>query len=193
MGSKGSNVAKNLFDLEYKNLFLTTGLGLFHAKKYLLKWNGEILVESKVNKGTDITITLPLQEEPSWFIPKLILKKYQKIVIIDDDYSIHQIWNKKLKTLTTKNKIQIIHFSNPHDFRHWLKSNKPENVTYLCDFEFIGHKDNGLDIIDQENIAKNPILITGHYEENILRKKCEKLGLKLIPKMMAELVPIEII
>jgi hypothetical protein len=35
------------------------------------------------------------------------------------------------------------------------------------------------------------ILVTSHFEEKQIRERCEKLSIKLIPKAMAELVPIE--
>jgi hypothetical protein len=36
------------------------------------------------------------------------------------------------------------------------------------------------------------ILVTSRYEETRIRERCEKLGVRLIPKPMAGFVPIEI-
>jgi signal transduction histidine kinase len=168
-----------------------SGLGLFHAKEMIEEWGGSLKIDSKVGIGTDIIISLPIQKSPSWFIPRILLNTNQKIVIIDDDSSIHQVWETRLRGSANKKNIEIIHFTDPNEFKKWSNSNDIENVTFLCDYEFIGHKINGLNLIEENKIERNSILVTSRYEEDEIRSRCEKFGVKLIPKMMAEIVPIE--
>jgi hypothetical protein len=65
---------------------------------------------------------------------------------------------------------------------------------YLCliDFEILGQDKNGLQVIEKLNIEKNSILITGRHEEEKIRKKCNDLQIKMIPKAIAGIIPIKI-
>jgi hypothetical protein len=49
-----------------------------------------------------------------------------------------------------------------------------------------------LQIIEELGLGAQSILVTSRYEEAHIREKCERLGVKLIPKAMAGFVPIEI-
>jgi len=51
-----------------------SGLGLFVVKKYVESWGGQVSVESKIGKGTTVTISLPL--EPSSHILDNNLKDF---------------------------------------------------------------------------------------------------------------------
>jgi hypothetical protein len=46
-------------------------------------------------------------------------------------------------------------------------------------------------LIETLNIGNKSILVTSRFEEAPIRARCEKVGVKLIPKGMASLVPIE--
>ena len=39
------------------------GIGVYEARDYILKYSGEIVVDSKPGKGTTFTIHLPLVEQ----------------------------------------------------------------------------------------------------------------------------------
>lgn len=170
-----------------------SGLGLFHAKKTLSKWGGHLNINSIEGKGTDVTITLPLLKAPEWFISSIKVQENSNVVIIDDDTSIHQVWKKRFSSLISENKINLIHFSSPSEVNKWLGENSLKNTIFLCDYEFINHIENGLDIIEKNNICNQSILVTSRFAENIIRERCVKLGIKLIPKMMSEIAPINII
>lgn len=60
------------------------------------------------------------------------------------------------------------------------------------DYEIIGHKESGLDLIEQFGLQKQSILVTSRYEENEVIQRCEFLGVHLIPKNMSGFVPINI-
>jgi len=66
------------------------------------------------------------------------------------------------------------------------------NIVYLFDLELIGHQLSGLDLIEKHDLGNQAVLVTGHYEENDVRSRCQKIGVKLISKLMAGLVPITI-
>ena len=169
-----------------------SGLGLHHAKKSIENWQGSLTIQSELNVGTTVTIYLPRAIAPSWFVPKLTIFQNQSIVILDDDNSIHQIWQDRFDTLKVeKQEISIIHFSTSNEVRQWCKSNRAS--LYLFDYELIGDSSNGLHLIEELKIEANSILVTSRYEETNIRDICDKLKIKLIPKSIAAFVPIDII
>ncbi|APJ02500.1 sensor histidine kinase [Silvanigrella aquatica] len=174
-----------------------SGLGLFHAKTVSERWGGQFEISSEVNVGTKILITLPKASEPQWFISTLNIYLKSTVVIIDDDASIHNIWNERFQNILKKEyHIKIIHFTNPTEVIKWHTTEKEgdlKNILYLCDYEFINHKYNGIDLINKLNILEDAILVTSRFEEEGFRDKCEKLGIKMIPKNLSYYVPIKII
>lgn len=171
-----------------------TGLGLFHAKETMQVSNGSLKIDSKLNHGTAITLTLPLEKSPSWFVPKISLKPNQTLIIFDDDQSIHQIWKGRLESLPNHRSISLRHFSDPNELRKFYGKNFTDldDALFLMDYEISGSPESGLDVIDALGIQNQSILVTSRYEEKEIRQRCEKLGVKLIPKNMSGFVPIEI-
>jgi len=87
-----------------------SGLGLWHAKRSVKRWGGEISVDSTPGNGTTIEITLPLAESPQWFVPYLKLAPSTELVVLDDDPNIHQIWKKRFDELKNNHGIKQHHF-----------------------------------------------------------------------------------
>ena len=172
-----------------------SGLGLAHAKEMLEGFGGTLKVESTEGKGTKIKLELPKEEAPKWFVPKIKIKDISKIIVLDDDQSIHQIWKGRFDLIQEAEKrIELSHFSTPVDLRKYFGQYFAEldDALFLIDFEILNHKDTGLDLIEELGIHGQSILVTSRYEESSLRARCEKLGVKLIPKSMSGFVPIEI-
>ncbi|MBF0363915.1 MAG: HAMP domain-containing histidine kinase, partial [Oligoflexia bacterium] len=183
------------------------GLGVAHAMKTVEDWGGTFNIESTVGQGTKVTIIIPKTKVPHWFVSKIELENKIAIVILDDDQGIHQTWDKRFATTLTEEKrkrIDVIHLSTPDDFSSWVVSNgtgtnnstnnsngcRYKKILYLCDFELLGHKISGLDLIEKHELKSAAYLVTSHYEEDKIRLRCKDLGVKLIPKMLAGLVPI---
>jgi signal transduction histidine kinase len=171
------------------------GLGLYHAKKMVESWGGTLNIESELNIGTTLIIQIPKAQAPSWFVELLQFKSGDNIIILDDDSTIHQIWDKRFKeAYLSDSGINVFHFSTANDVTNWVSNNKATNSSiFLFDFELLGQKITGLDLIEKLNIAKETILVTSRYEENSILERTRAMGLKMIPKSMAELVPIEIL
>jgi len=191
-----------------------SGLGLYHAKTTVENLGGEFKIESEMNHGTTVTLLLPKEKAPSWFVSKIHLEEKMSLVIIDDDQSIHQIWKERLSKLNVganlpegvplgcvhpnsraNHDLPLQHFSNPDALREWYKIMKNKNLNlnllFLCDYEFLGSKESGLDVIEDLGLAKQTILVTSRYEEKDVRERCARLKIKLIPKPLAGFVPIK--
>jgi hypothetical protein len=60
------------------------------------------------------------------------------------------------------------------------------------DYEILGDPKTGLDVIELLGIATQSVLVTSRYEEENVLSRCQKLGVKLLPKNLAGFVPITI-
>ncbi len=177
-----------------------TGLGLYHAKETIRSWGGNIMIESEIGKGTRVVITLPQQPAPHWFLQSLsvgISESQHRIIILDDDDSIHGVWEKRLVDKGI-HKNDIVHFTNSEAFLYWhhecvSTASIHQSLLYLFDYELFGSKLSGLDVIEKLGIAKEAVLVTSRYEDETVLKKCKRLGVKLLPKNMAGFVPIDIL
>ena len=199
-----------------------SGIGVYSAKKRLKKWGGELQIQSELKKGSAFFILLPRENPPHWFVPQVEIHSNMKILILDDDTSIHEIWRGRFEsklassspsssTLSAsilpstssstsipfqskynkyKWNIECLHFSSAETFKDWHRQNKPKKALYLMDYELLGQRETGLDLIEELHLSDQAILITSRFDENSLRERCRKLQVKLIPKELAHLVPI---
>jgi anti-sigma regulatory factor (Ser/Thr protein kinase) len=156
-----------------------SGIGLKSSKEFLNKINGDLSIESNT-KGTTVTIKLPVVESPAWFKDSLEIKPDSRITIIDDDKSIHALWEQRLKNISPNS--QITHLSN-------FDIAETSQDIFLIDYEFQGETFNGLDKIIELNL-QNAVLVTSHYDEKEIQAKCIEHKIKIIPKEVAHLIPI---
>tara|TARA_B100001248_G_scaffold262736_1_gene261981 strand:- start:40354 stop:43800 length:3447 start_codon:yes stop_codon:yes gene_type:complete len=164
------------------------GMGLAHAKRTLESWGGCISVESTIDQGTRVTLELKRVASPAWFSCS-IDSQAQRIVIVDDVESIHQLWESRLETF--KDKVELIHHYNPEDFLAWYQRHGKEKVTqYLIDYTFTEEDQNGLDLIEKSGLASNALLVTSFFEEKSIHSRCLALGVKLLPKYIVPYIPI---
>jgi signal transduction histidine kinase len=185
LGIKGFSYGKN-------STQSGNGLGLYHAKKVMNEASGELHVISAEGKGTSIQLLLNKFPAPKWFVEKITISPNTKIISIDDDISVHQIWKGRFNSPElVENKLNHLTFTSALDFKNWFNiQNINSNFIFLVDYEFLNQNTTGLDIIEELNIGAHSILVTSRYEETHIRTRCEKLGVKLIPKAMAAYVPL---
>ncbi|MEK6627420.1 MAG: HAMP domain-containing sensor histidine kinase [Bdellovibrionota bacterium] len=179
-----------------------SGLGIYHAKQCIESFSGQFEIISKVGIGTTITMTLPKAQTPDWFVEKLILKTSSQVISLDDDLSIHQIWKGRLQSINAENAgISLLSFTSGNEFKNFVqtqitKTTASSQKVFLIDYELLNQNMTGLDLIEELSLGSstisNAILVTSRYEEEHIRTRCAKLGVKLIPKGMAGFVSIEI-
>jgi len=172
-----------------------SGLGVYHAKQSTESVNGKFEILSKVGLGTTITMSFPKAPPPNWFVEKLTLKTNMQLVSLDDDLSIHQIWKGRLQSLNSESfGISLLSFTSGNEFENYIKTQVNDTVQkiFLVDYELLNQNMTGLDLIEKLDLGAKAILVTSRYEEEHIRSRCAKLGVRLIPKGMAGFVPIEI-
>lgn len=201
LGEKGFSFGKN-------GKASGSGLGLYHAKITLENAGGMLVFENfdkVINTSTlsfkvvtTISIILPKVNPPSWFVKRLDIPTGSVVSILDDDHSIHNVWQGRFSSLGSDFKnIEICNFTSFDVFKKWLEnyndSKIAEKMVFLVDYELIGQDSTGLDVIEELKIQKQAILVTSRYEEIDILERCKRMGVRLIPKAMAGFLPMSIL
>jgi signal transduction histidine kinase len=187
-----SHLGKKGFSFGKEGTSAGSGLGLYHARTTIESWGGKLDIQSTEDKGTSLFLSLKRMTAPKWFCQSLTIPKGARVVVLDDDSSIHRVWQSRLEQPLFLKEIEILHFSMPEAFQNWLKQKSGPQDIYLIDEEFVGSSRNGLDIIAQHKIAERSILVTNRHEETALLKQVEQAGLRILPKIMAPMIPIDL-
>lgn len=155
------------------------GLGLFHAKIQIERFNGEFSIESIEGSGTTVFIKLTRSNPPSWFCDHIIIKKKSKILILSEDQYIHDSWKKKLPK-------DIVKLYNFYDETCLLEQRDicSDIDFYLVDYQLKNTKRTGLDIIANLAIQNKAILMTNDFYHHEAREKCIQLNIKLLPSSL---------
>ncbi len=170
-----------------------SGLGLHHAKTKSESWGGRLEIESVVNGGTCVSILLPKVAPPNWFVPKLEVPIKSRLLILDDDDSVHGVWRHRFEEMVSQKQINpLIHLRSPAEFAAWMSQEGSSEFLLLADYELRGFSESGLDLIERFNLQKKAILVTSNWDEESVRIRCLDQGLRLLPKSMASLVPISL-
>lgn len=170
-----------------------TGLGLSYAYEFARRAGGFLEVSARQGGGTSVSLVLPKVGAPQWFLERLSLPEKSKIVVIDDDDSVHLAWKNRVSTLLGFGEsFEMFHFKALSALNSWWKQNRKDEsrCVFLVDFEFVGFEGNGLDWIVDESLQSRSILVTGRYGDKSLRRRCEIEGVKLLPKPLVAFVPI---
>lgn len=161
------------------------GFGLSYAKKYIEQLGGELTIQSELNIGTNITIKLVKAQYPNWFCNRINIQENTTIVVLDDDPSIHNTWKEKLSHIDVK----IINLSTVAILtQEKIKELNPS--AYLIDYELLHDDQNGLDVIKSMKLNERAVLVTSCFEDLNVRKRCEELGVRIIPKSYVPFIPI---
>ncbi len=161
-----------------------SGIGLFHARQTIEKHGGQLSIRSELGEGTCVSLTLPVSSTPAWFADHVDLSNASEIVIIDDDESVHRLWD---AALAQKN-CSIVHLTSVPEATEYLSSQKQlwsESVKkpiLFIDYEIGSSSVTGFDLIAKYQLAKLSFLVTSHFENEVLQERCVGTGLKMIPK-----------
>jgi hypothetical protein len=164
------------------------GLGISHAYKTIETCNGKIEIDSKIGSGTLVKLILPSAPRPNWFVEKIFLSG--DVCVIDDDPSIFEVWKNRLVSSGILLEENLIYFSSGEDFLKWSDGGGTSNL-YLVDYEMLGQSFGGLELTSRAGISQKSILVTSRYEEEQIRQSARGMEVRLIPKSLVPLVPIE--
>jgi len=172
-----------------------TGLGLSHGRETMQRWSGALHIESEFGKGTLVRLILPRSVHPAWFLAEIPLRPGQTVIVVDDDPSIHKLWQNRFDRLTTPSlSLTLVHLYGPKEVADWISKNQPlvDEALFLVDYEFHGADMNGIGIIQSNRIEKQSVLVTARHDEFNVRTECLRLQVALLPKRLASMVPITV-
>lgn len=159
------------------------GLGLPHARKTIATIGGHLEILSTLGQGTVIVLLLPKAATPEWFCEKIVLEPDAQIGVLDDDSSIHGAWNQRLQNIPHAS------FAKGAEFKRWCAETNGKTV-FLVDYELILQPQSGLDIIEEMGIASRTILVTSRFDDSMVRDRCQRLKIKILPKIFIASVPV---
>jgi len=165
------------------------GLGLTFADDFARKFGGSLRISSEQGIGTRVFLELPIADAPTWFCTELVNFGECVVVVLDDDISIHQLWDRRFES----SDMGMKHFYDVDQFYEWQsKASKTGNKIFLVDYEFQNNTRTGLDLIRSLGLESQSILVTSHYEDKSLRLLCSDAKIKMLPKSLAGLVPVRV-
>ncbi|MFH1783233.1 MAG: response regulator [Candidatus Omnitrophota bacterium] len=150
-----------------KELGKGTGLGLSVTKKIMEMQNALINVESEVNRGTRIILTLRTEEELS--------RPRTKIMIVDDETDFLKIAKLNLEETCG---YQILALSNAKDIVREVNNFKPDVILLDLLMPAIGGLD-ACELLSNDPIGKGiPIVILSAVDKDMEKVKAYKAGVK---------------
>ena len=171
------------------------GIGLQQVWDTVDNNQAEMIVDSVIGQGTVIQLTFPRIKAPNWIAHEIQPTSDGIVVILDDDESIHGAWDTRFATYVNLHpRLRSYHFTQGQhalDFLNALSGDEKNRVIFLSDYELLNQNKNGLQIIEASGIH-NTTLVTSYYANQKIRDKATQLGIKILPKQMASIVPIEI-
>lgn len=162
------------------------GLGLYGALKEISSIGGSIDIDGQVNKGTVVRVKLPRIDAPKEFIKSIDAYKYKKIIVVDDDHEIHELWRNRLSKFTGEIEC-FLSFDMIMNKYPFLST----ETLLLSDYEVTGSSLNGVDFIVRMKNVQNSILITARSDEKDIRDKCFKEGIGMLSKNSMSYVSVQ--
>jgi PAS domain S-box-containing protein len=166
------------------------GIGYTQIRETLKKNKGKLNIDSRIGKGTEITLTFPTIKTPEWVAKNIVFYKGDVVIVLDDDESIHHAWDIRFKSLFPG--ITVKHFTQGSETINFIITYpEKERIFLLTDFELINQEANGIEVIKETGIQR-AVLVTSHHANLVVRNLAIKEGITILPKPLAPEVPIEI-
>ena len=169
------------------------GIGLGQVFATLKRNFAEMDVQSNIGKGTQFTIKFKKCIPPNWAAQTIEITPQDKIIIVDDDPSIHGDWGFNFEPIIEKHpNIRIHNFYESQkalDYIRNLPTDEQNNILLLSDFELANDERNGLNVIEESRV-KRAFLVTSHCNEPDIQQLLLKLNAKLLPKKLNQYIPI---
>jgi PAS domain S-box-containing protein len=196
----GSGMGKEVRDKILNNICVTQGkefghgIGFRQILETVDAGHGKLNINLGKTNGTEILVDFPRVDAPSWLVQDVVLGSRDMVIILDDDDSIHGVWDRKLaEALSEAPDIQVMHFRTAYmALEHMKKLSKSDldRLTVLSDYELINDtRITGLDVIKQFKVNQS-ILVTSHYDNHTVVEQAEASGVKIIPKVIVNNVKI---
>jgi CheY-like chemotaxis protein len=174
------DVKEKIFDLFFSAKSNGTGLGLSVVRRIVRNHEGEIIVNSKLGRGTEFNVYLPVGEEKpkkeNIALPEENCRGDETIMVVDDEPDILELSKKLLENCG----YTAITFQ---ESKEAVKAFRKESGKYSLLLSDLTMPDvSGLDLakVVHQLKPKLPIIIMTGYGENITEQEKKDLGIKKI-------------
>jgi len=163
-----------------------TGLGVYFAKRLVEEVGGRFHVDSKIDVGTTVTISIPYvkEEATETTINKFLAAK--TIVVVDDSEVVLEAIRLRIDNLRqsgTGLPQTFIFIKSPAEFRSWVRDGSAsEEFFALVDYHFDGIPETGADLIKSENLTTKSVIFTSASDDHRVKSDAESLGVQVISK-----------
>lgn len=169
------------------------GLGMMQVWEMVENNGVRMNVVSEPGRGTTFELSFARFAKADWIIDEITFRSDDIVLILDDDQLIHDAWNLRLNAMQeTMPDLTVRHEKQGQallDYVATLNYEDRKRVHLLCDFELINQSMHGLQIIEASGLHR-AILVTSYYANTAVQKSAADLGVKILPKQMASVVPI---
>ena len=162
-----------------------SGIGLSFAKEAISRVGGTLAIDSVHNEGTTVTIRVPTAPSPSWCATELEMASSQKLIVLDDDPTMHLLWKERLAAFT------VMYLKSPEEFDIALYP--PSVFRYIFDYEMERSQKTGLDLIREHQLASRATLVTSYFNDPKIQAEIANLGAKMLPKFLVPSIPVQIV
>ena len=170
------------------------GIGLTQVRETIKTHGGSIAFNSTLGQGTQVTLTFPRITTPAWMADRILLKSNDKVIILDDDTSIHGAWDLRFQSLLEMYPdIELHHFSKGQQALDFIQSQSDEQkakLFLLTDFELLKQDLDGLMVVEKSGLSRT-LLVTSHYRNTAVRERAMKTNCKILPKEMASEIDLD--
>ncbi len=167
-----------------------TGTGLHHAKRWIEAWGGTIRAESRPGAMTIITIHLPIEERASWYVPRIRIQRGQPVFVVEDQESARRLWQIRLEEVGVVGAKVLLSADELRNIATTFAA-ESNGLRPVLFFDYhLGNGTTGLDLFAELKIEADRYLVTGHFDDLEIRRRCESQGIFLLPKSQLPEVPI---
>jgi len=170
-----------------------TGLGLHLAKEGVEAWGGRLKIESQPGVGTVVSLHLPITNREAWYTPRIKLLSGDSVIIVDDQISVHRLWNMKLDEIGFEGK-RLFYFSGEEALTSadCLVLNESKTHVFM-DQDLGADCYAGLKALETLLTESQRYLVTGSFDDMDVRLACTQRSIALIPKTELPNLPIVLI
>lgn len=168
------------------------GIGFCQVHDMLAKNGGILNIQSKLGIGTKVILTFFKTTAAEWIAEEIKVSENDLIIILDDDPAIHEVWEARLQNIAPN--IKRKHFKSGIDVINHinnLNDTQRNHVVLMTDYELLGQDLHGLDVVNKTKVCRS-ILVTSHYGNNTVRQLARQTNTKILPKPLAQEIPIHV-
>ena len=168
------------------------GIGMGQIYDAVKDNEGKIDIVSEVGKGTIITLTFPAIMAPDWAATEIYLHRGDTIVVLDDDPSVHAVWDIRFKPYLDL--FTIKHFTQGDDAIAFINdpSIDKQNIVLLTDYELLKQNRNGLEVMAATEVPRS-FLVTSHFTSHKILDAIKRAHAKMLPKSLVSEMEIKIV